>query len=234
MSTVILACQTIKDEVRLAIQETGVDYPVLYIESGLHNCPDLLMQKIQESISRLGNVKTILLAFGFCGNSLIGITSPDATLVIPRADDCISLLLGSYELRMSLSREMGTYFLTKGWLDNEQNLLTEYKRCVERYGITKASKVFKMMLNHYKRLMIIDTQAYELEEIITQTENFAQTMGIEHEKVNGSMRFLNKLLLGPWDEEFIIVKTGDTVALEHMGINGLDVKSDNQIFGFDL
>jgi len=40
MSTVIITCQTIDREVNLAIRETGVDYPVLLVDSGLHNYPD--------------------------------------------------------------------------------------------------------------------------------------------------------------------------------------------------
>ncbi|WP_368292946.1 DUF1638 domain-containing protein [Dehalobacter sp. TBBPA1] len=215
MSKIIIACQTIKDEVCLALKETGVDYPVLFIESGLHNYPDLLRRRLQESINQLENVDTVLFAFGYCGNSLVGLTSPTAALIIPKADDCISLLLGSHELRMSLSREMGTYFLTKGWLDNEKSLLSEYQHYIEKYGSAKADMIIKTMLHHYKRLMIIDTQTCQPEEIMAKTENFAKSLELQHETITGSSRFLKKLFTGPWDEEFITVKPGDTVTLEH-------------------
>lgn len=62
MSTVIISCQTIKREIRLAISKTGADYPVLLIDSGLHNYPDLLRQAIQEQINKIDNVDTILMA----------------------------------------------------------------------------------------------------------------------------------------------------------------------------
>lgn len=233
MSTIVIACSTIKNELSLAMQETGTNYPVFYVESGLHNFPNLLMKRLQETIDMVEeDVDTILLAFGFCGNSLIGLSAPHASLIIPRADDCISLLLGSYEMRKNISAEMGTYFLTKGWLDNEQNLLTEYNRSIEKYGLARASRVFKAMLNHYKRLMLIDTNTYDLAEVTERTENFAKTMGIEHDTIEGSSRFLKKLLQGPWDEEFVQVKPGEIVTIEHMRINESS-SNDQNLFGFN-
>jgi len=228
LGTIIVACQTIRDEVNLAITETGVNYPVLWIESGLHNFPDRLGQKIQEEINKIENVETILLAFGYCGNSLLGIKSSRSQLIIPRVDDCISLLLGSLERRQTLDKEVGTYFLTKGWLENEQNLLSEYERCVVKYGKDKALRVMKMMLNNYHRLMVIDTQAYQSEGILIKTKRFADALGLSHEKIDGSSRLLKKLLLGSWDEEFAIIQAGKKVTLEHIIINNIVEQSDNQ------
>lgn len=235
MSTVIISCQTIKREVRLAISETGVDYPVLLIDSGLHNFPDQLRKAIQEQINKIDNVDTILMAMGFCGNGLIGIKSTEARMIIPRADDCISLLLGSYELRRKISKEEGTYFLTKGWLDFERNLIVEYQRCVEKYGPDRALRVMKVMLGHYRRLMVIDTKAYELEDILDTTRAFAEKMGMKHEEFTGSMRFLKKLLLGPWDEEFIIMEPGRELTFKDMCIGNNDEEpgQSQALFGFD-
>ena len=228
MGTIIVACQTIRDEVNLAITETGVNYPVLWIESGLHNFPDRLGQKIQVEINKIENVETILLAFGYCGNSLLGINSSRAQLIIPRVDDCISLLLGSYERRQTLDKEVGTYFLTNGWLENEQNLLSEYERCVKRYGKDKALRVMKMMLNNYHRLMVIDTQAYQSEGILIKTKEFADALGLSHEKIEGSLRLVKKLLLGPWDEEFAIIQAGEEVTLEHIIMNNIVEQNDTK------
>ncbi|MDQ7093569.1 DUF1638 domain-containing protein [Desulfosporosinus sp. PR] len=228
MGTIIVACQTIRDEVNLAISETGVNYPVLWIESGLHNFPDRLGRKIQKVIEGIENIETILLAFGNCGNSLLGIKSSQAQLIIPRVDDCISLLLGSYERRQNLHQEIGTYFLTKGWLENEQNLLSEYERCISRYGQDKALKVMKMMLNNYHRLMVIDTQAYQFEGVLTKTKNLADALGLNHEKIAGSLRLLKKLFLGQWDEEFAIIPCGEEVTLEHLILNNDELPNNNQ------
>lgn len=218
MSNLIIACKTIKGELSQVLKVTGVDYPVLYIESGLHNYPERLGQKIQEEIDKIENVDTILLAYGFCGNSLLGVKSPIAKLIVPKADDCISLLLGSYQLRQDLAREEGTYFLTKGWLENEQSLISEFERSMKVHGREKAIRIMKVMLKHYQRLMIIQTGAYELEDILKTTEDFADTIDIKHQVIDGSSRFLKKLLLGPWDEEFLVINPGEKITLEHMKI----------------
>lgn len=218
MSTIILACQTIKDEVELAIKETGVDFPVFLIESGLHNYPNLLHKRIQEELNRVLNVKNILMAFGLCGNSLMGISSPNARIIVPRVDDCISLILGSLEMRHKICKETGTYFITKGWLDNEQNILTEFERMVERFGHDRALKVIKSLLRHYHRFMLVDTGAYPLDDVRRKTREMADLFGLKYEETVGTSRYLKKLLAGPWDEEFVILEPGEVMTFERMNL----------------
>jgi hypothetical protein len=215
MSSAIVACKTISNEVRKAITEAHVTHPVIWIESGLHNWPDKLRQKLQEQISCIDNVEYIIMAFGYCGNSLLGIESPNAKLVIPRVDDCISLLLGSYQKRQQMAAEMGTYFLTKGWMDYENNILEEYERCIERYGKEKADRVMKIMLENYKRLALIDTGAYDLDDCLGRSCGFACKLGLRHEVVPGSLDLLKKLLSGPWDEDFLIIPQGEALTFDH-------------------
>lgn len=223
MSTVILACQTIADELKKAIAVTKVDYPVVWVESGLHNYPDHLRKRIQEEINRIGNVSCIILAFGSCGNSLLGIKSNEARLVFPRVDDCITLLLGFPQRRKKLSKEMASYYLTKGWLDYERSILNEYEHCLQRYGWEKANKIMKVLLNHYKRLILIDTGAYNLDDqYLETTRRFAQNFNLIHQVVPGSLRLLEKLLQGPWDEEFIVLEPGQEISLDHFLLEGGD------------
>ncbi len=213
MGTAILACQTLQAELALAVQKTKVDFPIIYVESGLHYTPDLLHKRIQEEINRIDNVDTILLLFGYCGNSLLGIKSDKARLVLPKVDDCIPLLLGSCEVRKNISKEMGTYFLTKGWLDYENNLIKEYERCIERYGQSRTSKIMKIMLGHYKRFMLIDTGAYSLDSVLTQTQDIAGKLNLCHAVTPGSLRLFYKLLQGEWDEEFLVLEPGEAVTI---------------------
>ena len=77
----------------------GCDYPVLWLESGLHNWPDKLQNRIQELLDQCQSYDTVLLAMSFCGNSVAGLETRDFQLVIPRSDDCITLLLGSLTRR---------------------------------------------------------------------------------------------------------------------------------------
>jgi hypothetical protein len=213
LRTVILACRTIRDELQLAIKETGVNHPVIYIESGLHSKAEVLHQIIQEKIDMLEDIDVILLVFGYCGNSLMGIKSSCSKIVIPRVDDCIALLLGSSEARREKSREMGTYFFTQGWLDYEKNILWEYERCITLYGRQRTSRVMKAMLGKYNRLMVIDTGAYPLESVSAKVQSFAKNLNMLHEIVPGSLQLFHKLLLGQWDDEFIVLEPGQEIKM---------------------
>lgn len=219
MKTVIIACHTMNDELNCAIQETGCEYPVLWVESGLHLYTETLNKRLQQELDRISNVDRVLMAFGYCGNSLLGLTSPAAELVFPRVDDCISLLLGSQQARKKISEETGTYYLTKGWLEFESNIWQEYQYAVKRYGKEKAERLFRQILNHYHRLAVIDTGAYEVSDFLELTEKIAETLKLSHQVIPGSTRYLKKLLTGPWDQEFVIIPPGGVVTLNHLRLD---------------
>jgi hypothetical protein len=212
MQTAILACQTMRDELELSLRELSIDYPVIYLESGLHNSPDLLRQKVQEQVNAL-DADIILMVFGCCGQGLVGINSGKATLVIPRIGDCVTLLLGSAEARKRFPDETHTYFITKGWLDPDGNVMWSYQEWVDRYGDRKALKIVKKMLSNYSRFTIIDTGAYSLDSIIPKVEDFCETLGMNYDVAPGSLRLLHLLLTGPWQSEFIIIKPGQETVL---------------------
>lgn len=228
--TLILACQTLREELRLALRETGVDYPVIYIESGLHNRPEALKQRIQQQLDMIDNIDVVLMVFGYCGNGLLGVRPAGFKIVVPRVDDCIPLLLGSLEARRRISQEAGTYFVTKGWLDYEQNILWEYDRCVARYGEERARRLMKTMLGNYGRFMVIDTGAYPLDTVTPRTSEFAARLNLEHAVVPGSPRLLHKLLRGQWDEEFVVVESGREVRLADFCAGGTDAPGAGQLF----
>ncbi|MCR4435469.1 MAG: DUF1638 domain-containing protein [Clostridiales bacterium] len=215
MRSVIVACNTISDELNMAIRETGCTYPVLWIESGLHTYTNLLRKRLKKELEQISNVDQILLAFGFCGNALLGLSS-SATIIFPKVEDCITLLLGSPEKRRKLSEEMGTYFLTKGWLDFEQNIWVEYQKSLNRLGREKTERIYQMLLSHYKRLGVVETGAYDLDEFCRRSREIANSLNLKHHVIPGTLRYLKKLLTGPWDEEFVTVNPGEHITLEHI------------------
>jgi hypothetical protein len=214
MSTIIIACNTIADELNLAIKATGVDHPVLWINSKLHTKPEKLREEIQAAISRISNVSTIILAFGYCGNALVGIKSEHARIVFPKAEDCISMLLGSAERRRALSKETCSYYLTRGWLESENNLADEYAYCIKKFGPKRALDLMRAILKSYRHLTLIDTGAYDIERLKPRTEELAATLGLCHKVIEGSQRIFHKLLTGPWDEEFVTVEPGREITLD--------------------
>ncbi|MEY7999105.1 DUF1638 domain-containing protein [Clostridium sp. Mt-5] len=217
MNTLIVACRTIEDELKKIVNEIKCNYPVLWIESGLHLQPDSLKECLQHELNHISNVDQVILAFGYCGNSIIGLKPPTYRMVFPRVDDCITLLLGSCKRRNELAGGSGTYFLTKGWLESERNIWVEYQDAVKRYGKKKAEKIYSIIFKHYKRLGVIETGAYDLESYLEKTKKIAEELKLQYEVLPGTLEYIKKLLTGPWnDKEFIIINPGETVTMERI------------------
>ncbi|CEP66584.1 Domain of unknown function DUF1638 [Moorella glycerini] len=229
MAKVIVACQTISDEVNKLLEEMQVEYPIIWIESGLHNYPERLKKRLTDEITHLDNVDTVILAFGYCGNALLGLSSPKAHIVVPRVDDCISLLLGSVKRRLEFTRRTACYFLTRGWMVYENNIMREYERCVARYGEKRASRIMHTIMGHYRRLVLIDTGAFPLEQCVKESLAFAQKMGLEHEVVPGSLDYLKKLLWGPWDDDFIVLPPGKPLTLKDFRLDWKEVSGAEEV-----
>lgn len=164
---------------------------------------------------KAGNCEKILFAMGYCGNSIAGVKTETAELIIPKVDDCISLLLGSVKQRRTLCKDCGTYFFTEGWLKGERNLWAEYEYAVEKYGEKRAKRLMTAMLHNYERLGVVDTGAYDIEKILPQTKKIAAEFGLRHELLEGNDRYMRRLLTGPWEKDkFLIVKAGDQIKAE--------------------
>ena len=176
----------------------------------------MLRRRLQEELDRIEGVDTVLLAFGYCGNSVVGLNARGCRLVLPRADDCITLLLGSCARRREVSSEVGTYFLTKGWLEHETNLWAEHQAAVRRWGAEKAERIRARMLAHYGRLAVVETGAYDLPAFVERTRPIAEALKLAHAVVPGTLRLLSKLMTGPWDEEFASFAPGETVTVERV------------------
>lgn len=218
MKTVIVCCKTIERELALATTRTGVDYPVIWLESGLHNVPTQLNARLQHELDHLSkDIDRVLLGFGYCGNSIAGLKTGDFHLIVPRVDDCITLLLGSYQRRLQITKEEGTYFLTEGWLKGERNIWEEFLHARKRYGEKRAQQIFCSMLAHYSRLAVVDTGTCDLEQLLPTTEMIAAELGLRHQLLSGSLTLLERLLTGPWnDAAFLTVSPFSTITAQQL------------------
>lgn len=207
MATELLYCETLENELQAAIQACSFQGTTRKVESGLHNTPEKLTRRLQEELDRTApEISRVLLGFAFCGNALAGVRTGNFELIIPRADDCITLLLGSYRRRMQIQNESAAYFLTEGWMKGEKNIWREYCHTVERYGEKRADAIFRMMLAHYHRLLVVDCGVSDMEKLRAQTEKVAAGLKLQHEIIPGTLDFLTRLLCGPWDEaDFLVI-----------------------------
>ena len=205
MKTAVLACNTLRDELLLATSRVKSVHDTYWVESNQHNFPDKLKSTLQKHLDELDGYDQILLAFGFCGGSVGGLKTGSFSLVIPRIDDCISLLLGSIAERERLSEGENSIYLTQGWLDHESNIWTEYQYTLDKYGEEKAQYVIDAMYGHYQRLALIDTGAYEVAALFDRADQIADRFGLARKVIPGTVDYLEQLLTGPYDEQRFIV-----------------------------
>jgi hypothetical protein len=209
----IVACRTLAPEIELVMQRRGIAMPITFVESGKHAWPDKLRDCIQESIDSVPAGKTILLVFGFCGNSMVGVKSRFHTLVMPQVADCIPLFLGSRKTREEYG--IHTYFYTKGYLESESNIVTDYERVIKKYGERRGLRVVQEMMKHYKTIAVIDTGAFDPGEIKEKVAPLAELLDVSLSVVPGNLRIIDALLTGDWrDDEFLIVRSDSEVSFE--------------------
>lgn len=206
MNPMIVSCETLRCELEATMNRCGCDYPVVWLEAGLHNVSKKLNTAMQEKLDSISGFDTVLIAMSFCGNSVLGLQSRDFQLVIPKCDDCISLLLGTNR------RPMDTLFFTEGWLKGGHHLGQEYDECLEKYGEKRGKRIFQVMLKNYRHIAMVDTGCYDTAAAEPQIRAIGKKLGLAFTVLPGSPAYLYELLRGNWEpDRFQILPPNSTL-----------------------
>lgn len=219
MKTAVIACKTIEDELTAAMAALDCEYPVTWLEPGLHNAPEKLKEAVQGAIDGIC-ADRILLAMGFCGNAMAGVHSTGAELILPRVDDCISLLLGSVQRRLAITAEYAAYFFTEGWLRGERNIWVEHQYMLENYGEEMTEELEKSMFGHYRTLGLLDCGIKPVEPLVENTKMIADALHLQQQVIPASVGYLQELLRGPWPaERFLTITPSGEIALADLTVS---------------
>lgn len=213
IKAVICACRAMDDEINYVLEENKIDFPVIYIEAGLHETPGKLNSALQSTIDRISNVDFILFGYALCGKGLLGLTSKQATLVLPQYHDCIAMFLGSDDRYRANLGELGAYFLTHGQMKHFNPKQKFYEDLVPRLGNEKALRFSKRVLANYKRFSLVETDAYDHEAGFREMEEQAKFFNLQTHRIQGTVDVLRKLVNGQWDEKFQVVPPGKEIKL---------------------
>jgi hypothetical protein len=207
----VIACATVIEEMLPFLPE---DVPYEVLDFGLHLNPASLKSVLQQKIDQASkDAEVLLLGYGLCSMAVVGLQAKDATLVIPRTDDCIGIFLGSpNRFREQLKQEPGTYYLTKGWIEAGDSPFEEHQRLRDRFGNARADRMTKLLLKNYKRLALINTGQYEIERYRAYAQKNAHDFSLRFEEIDGSLELVKKMVFGPWDNDFVVVSPGEAVA----------------------
>jgi hypothetical protein len=231
----VISCEVFRREVSWLAARSPCYVDTVFLPQGLHESPDKLrailleeIEKANQEIPRRLNAKPdyydyIILAYGLCDNSIVGLKSARIPLVIPRAHDCITLLLGSKETYSRLHEEYpGAYWYSRGWIERslqpgKERYEETYKSYVEKYGEDNAEYLMEMeqgWFKSYNRAFFINWEDLGNTEFYrSYAKECADYLKWSYEETQGDPSLMEKMFRGEFDEkEVLLVEPGKIVA----------------------
>lgn len=222
----VVMCTVLESEVMHFVERSRHVAAVERLPQGLHNEPDRLRVEIQAAIDRIEDsvaCDAVVLAYGLCSRGVEGVRTKRCRLVVPRAHDCIALLLGSHRrYKAYMDEHPGTYWYSPGWnrchtppgKERYERLRSQY---LEQYGEDNAEFLMEQeqaWFSTYTRAAYVDIGIGETDEDIAYTKECARWLGWDFDRQHGSPQFIHDLVMGPWDEErFLVLEPGQTVRM---------------------
>ena len=229
----LIGCEVLFREMCHACAHSPHQVDVEFLPKGLHDLGGKPMAaKIQEAVDRTpeGVYQAILLGYGLCGNGLEGLTARHTRLVLPRAHDCIALLLGSHERYQAyFADNPGTFYRSTGWLERGQGLqqLTHHttgfdeslETLIGKYGEDNGRYLYEEMTRYraqYRKLTFIETGLEADGKFIAEAAAEAKEKGWSFERLPGDLAWLGRMVEGEWTEaEFVVAEPGQRIAASY-------------------
>ena len=205
----ILACSSLKDYVEAAQQKVGSNFPVMYLSRVYHRNPTEMRQHILEALQTLKErADVVLVAMGFCGGSWEDVEVP-CTLVIPKIDDCVSLLLQTSDKPISNLKEPGHLYVREKD-PRRESFHAIFDKLTQNIDEETKKQYHQDWMELYSHIDILDTglndcRRAEYQAIVRED---ADWLGARLSYVQGGTHLLEKLFSGNWDEQFLVLKPG--------------------------
>lgn len=231
----LVACRVFERELEVLARSAKTELQIHYVEIGLHEQPGAqLRAALQGEISTVPeeDFDAVGLGYGLCNRGLVGLKARGLPVVIPRAHDCLGMLLGSSKRYLAeLEKEPGTYFQSAGWIEHlpadrtirpmaaggelsckQEEFITKFGEEAAQFLIEEYAK----FTQYYKRLAFISTPVANVDERERKAEEIAKQQGWKFETLPGDMGWLRRLVDGEWDDkEFLVLKPHQKVALSY-------------------
>ncbi len=226
-STAIILCQVLEMEIEHFAQGADHIVRIVRLEQGLHNEPNKLRAQVQQAVTRIEqetSAEAIVLGYGLCSRGTEGVFTTRCRLVIPRAHDCITLLLGDRQRYSDyVAQHPGTYWYSPGWIKHHlppgpTRHEAMYREYCEKYGEDNAQFLIeteKQWHANYDRATYVDVNGIgATNEDLEFTRQCADWLGWNFDRQCGDPDLIRTLVWGPWDaERFVIVAPGQTIRL---------------------
>lgn len=229
----LLGCKMLEREIASVTYCTENLIDVTMVQLQLHEYPTLLNKALQEIIDEIDanqhrysndtkerDYDALLLCYGLCSNAVTGLSSKKYPIVIPKAHDCVTMLMGNKDDYMDYyMKNPGTFYSSPGFL--EFTRFNEEERRQRRYELFLAKskgnekRAKKMMAiedsytDSYSRVTHIEWSTMQMPKYEKMARQLAIDKGWSFETYAGNNCLLKKLVDGDWDEEhFLIIPPG--------------------------
>lgn len=157
---------------------------------------------------------TVLVAMGFCGGAWDHV-SFDKRVVIPRFDDCVSLVLSTDDAYHANLKEPGHLYL----YENDPQafsalaLMRSDTAASSEFAGVSQEDLFHYWFGNYHTVDIIDTGLNDCysEPYVIAAQNEADKIDASLGYAQGSNRTLEKLVSGRWDDQFLVAEPGTLI-----------------------
>ncbi len=218
-NTIIVACSSMLLHVSAAQERMETDFEVIELDRSLHVEPLKMRERILETLEILpANYTTVLAAMGYCGGSWNDVPV-SRRLVIPKVDDCITMLLHTDNTPHSNLKRTGHMYF-RDCDTGPYSIEAMKEKICHDYGMEFGTSIFGSWFDSYTNADIIDTGAYDCysEEYVMEIQKNADLIRCSLDYVAGSNLVLEKLVSGRWDEQFLVIKAGHTVTEQEFGL----------------
>ena len=210
--TVILGCSSLKEYIDEAQRKVKTNYPVFYLNRLYHRDPNEMREHIINTLTTMDkDVDTILVAMGHCGGSWDGIKAP-CRLVIPKIDECVSLLLqNTDEVKSDLKEPGHLYVREKDPM--KENFHAIFDKLTKNLDEETKKRYHEDWKKYYHEIDIIDTKINDCRraDYVRVVKEDADWLGAKLGFVEGGTYLLEKLFTGRWDEQFTILERGEQI-----------------------
>ena len=240
----LISCEIFYREMCASVARSPNQVDVEFLSKGLHDIgTEGMFGRLQKVLTGVDDASydAVLLGYGICNNGIVGLKAGAVPLVVPRAHDCITLLLGSKErYREYFDANPGVYFKSTGWIERtergelpqlsiqqQSGMDMSYDDLVEKYGEDNAKFLFEQIgdrTRNYGQLTFIEMGVEPDRSFEQKTRDDAEEKGWAFDKLQGDLTMIQRLVDGQWDDkEFLVVPPGrSVVASFDEGVIGLD------------
>ena len=229
----LLCCNLFQREACYCLARTPHVVDVTFLQLGEHARPHILREILQSHI-RAADVQqpqydAILLLFGLCGNATAGLSTRHTPLIIPRAHDCATILLGSRAaFQQHFADNPSQPFGSVGYVERGNDYMLQrpeeaatgdsetYAAYVAKYGEENARYIWETLHpqqpeNRAVFISIPETAAAG-QQLQADFHAKADAAGQEFVLLNGNIKLIDGLINGPWpSDEYLTVPPGHIV-----------------------